>query len=231
MKTIGLIGGTTWVSTVDYYKIINSETNKRLGKNNSARIIMYSVNFQDAIDLMSKKDFEGMKQMLFRASDVLVKGGAECLLLCANTMHKYADDVQQYAGLPLVHIADETARKIKEKGISKVGLLGTKLTMSEPFSKERLAAFGIETLVHGEEQQDFVNYIIFNELAKEEFKSETKAELINIIGGLQSKGAEGVIMGCTEIPLILKQGDADIPLFDTLTIHSMAAVDFSLQDE
>ena len=231
MKTIGLIGGTTWVSTVDYYKIINSETNRRLGKNNSARIIMYSVNFQDAIDLMSKKDFEGLKQMLFKASDILVSGGAECLLLCANTMHKYADDVQQHAGLPLVNIADETARKIKEKGISKIGLLGTKITMSEPFYKERLAAYGIETLVPGEEQQDFVNRIIFNELGKEVFKPETKTELINIIGGLQSKGAEGVIMGCTEIPLILKQGDADIPLFDTLTIHSMAAVDFSLQDE
>ena len=230
MKTIGLIGGTTWVSTADYYKIINSETNRRLGKNYSGRILIYSFNFQDVLDLSMKQDVEGMTKLLCNAADILKEGGAECLLLCANTMHKYAEIVKQHAGLPLVHVTDETAREINEQGLSKVGLLGTKITMAQPFYKERLATHGIEALVPDEAQQDFINYIIFNELSKEEFKPETKARLIEIIEDLRSKGAEGVIMGCTEIPLILKQGDVDIPLFDTLTIHAMAAVEFSLAE-
>lgn len=226
MKTIGLIGGTSWVSTVDYYRIINQEVNRQLGGHNSARLILYSVNFQDAYDLHHRKDFEGQRNLLLNAAMKLKAAGAEGLILCANTTHKYADYIEEKTGLPLIHIADETARVIQEKGISTVGLTGTATTMQESFYADRLMKYGIKTLVPSPEEQAYIHNAIFDELVKDILLDSTRQRLIDIMNELKNKGAEGIILGCTEIPLIVKPEHTPLVLFDTLTIHATAAARF-----
>ena len=226
MKTLGLIGGTSWVSTADYYRIINREVNRLLGGHHSARLILYSLDFQVAYDLHHRKDFEGQRNLLMNAARKLKAAGAEGLMLCANTTHKYADDLLMEIGLPLVHIADETAKVIKEKGISTVGLTGTATTMQETFYSDRLRKYGIETLVPSRKEQEYIHNAIFEELVKDILLDSTRDKLLHIMNGLKDLGAEGIILGCTEIPLIIKPEHTQLVLFDTLTIHATAAARF-----
>ena len=228
MKTIGLIGGTTWLSTVEYYRNINRLTNERLGGLNSAKILLYSLNFEEFKPPADPEGWGAVAEMLTGIARRLENAGAECLLLCANTPHMAADEVEKRIGIPLINIAVETARVIRRKGIRKVGLLGTKFTMELPFFKQKLASDGIETLIPNDAERDFVHNSIYAELGKGIFTTETKKRYLQIIHSLEANGAGGVILGCTEIPLLIQQSDCTLPVFDTTVIHSTAAVDFSL---
>lgn len=228
MKTLGLIGGTSWVSTVDYYSHINRMVNEKLGGINSAKIIMYSMNMEDLFKFASVNDWNGLADFLSGIANNLESAGAEALLLCANTPHIAADAVQKNIRIPLIHIVDETAKEIVREKINKVILLGTKITMEQDFFKKRLLNYGIESIVPDETGREFIHASIFTELGKGIFKDETKKKYLEIISALQSQGAQGVILGCTEIPMLIKQNDCSIKTFDTTLIHAKAAVDFAL---
>jgi aspartate racemase len=230
MKTIGLVGGTGWVSTVEYYKLINEVTNERLGGLDFARCILYSLNYGD-IDTCNKQgDKDGVLSLVIDAAKSLEKAGAIGLALCANTLHFAVDELSKTVQLPVVHIADATGNKILSRSMQKVGLLGTKLTMESDFYKSRLMVKGIECLVPELAERDYINDIITTELFKSIFKQETRNQFLEIIQKLVAEGAEGIILGCTEIPLLVKQKDTAVPLFDTLHIHAEAIVDFMLED-
>lgn len=228
MKTLGLIGGTTWVSTVDYYKYINKLTTEKLGGLNSAKILLYSVRFSDVKSLADASDWESLGKLMSGIAQNLEKGGAEAIVLCANTMHIVADKVQEKTNIPLIHIADATAKAILAQNLKKVALLGTKFTMENDFYKNRLADFGIETIIPNDEERDFIHWSIFEELGKNIFTTETKQKYLEIIGKLNERGAEGVILGCTEIPMLIKPENSPIPSFDTTILHAKAAVEFAL---
>ncbi len=228
MKRIGLIGGISWVSTVDYYRYINLGINARLGANNFAECIIYSFNYQELIAKNNAGDTEGTYQLLLAAAMHLKNGKATALVLCANTMHMYAERLEQEVNLPVIHIATATAITIKHAGLKKVGLLGTKFTMERDFFKDKLTARGIQTIIPEEADRDFVHKTIFEELGKGIVVEATKQRYVAIIEELKSRGAEGVILGCTEIPLLIKQSDVTIPVFDTTLIHSDTAVSFML---
>lgn len=228
MKTIGLIGGLTWVSTIEYYTIINREISKRLGGYNAANIIMQSVNFGEYKKLADEGRWDEAGSRINKIALSIESAGAECLLICSNTPHKVADIITDSLKIPFIHIADVTAKEILKKNFSKVALLGTKFTMTESFYSSRLALHGIKTLIPGEFDRDFIHSSIFNELGKDIFLPETKKNYINIIDKLVNLGAQGVILGCTEIPLLIKQEDSPIPVFDTALIHANAAIEFAL---
>ncbi len=229
MKTIGIIGGTTWISTLDYYKLLNQKVNRKLGRNHSARILLYSVDFEDIIRFKAAGNEDALKKMMLDAANKLDYAGAECLLLGANTMHMLADFIQERISIPLIHIAEETAKVIATKKQKKVGLLGTKVTMEKEFFKNKLTDLNIEAIIPSPAERDFINHSIFEEFSREIFSAETKASYTEIIAGLVQRGAEGIILGCTEIPLLLKQEDFDVPLVNTTEIHAEAAVKFSLE--
>lgn len=228
MKTLGLIGGTTWVSTVDYYKYINKLTTEKLGGLNSAKILLYSVRFSDVKSLADASDWESLGKLMSGIAQNLEKGGAEAIVLCANTMHIVADKVQEKTNIPLIHIADATAKAILAQNLKKVALLGTKFTMENDFYKNRLADFGIETIIPNDEERDFIHWSIFEELGKDIFTENTKQKYLEIIDKLNERGAEGVILGCTEIPMLVKPEECPIPSFDTTILHAKAAVEFAL---
>lgn len=228
MKTIGMIGGAGWPSTLEYYRIINQETSKILGGLNSAKIMLSSFNYGE-IDLLNKKDdHAGVYKLVLDAAQRLKKASADFLIICANTMHQYVDAVEKETGLKVVHIADATAKEIKKKNISTIGLLGTRFTMEMDFYKKRLQDSNIVSLVPEKPKREFIHSAIMDELLKEIFKEETKNKFLNIINDLESNGAEGIVLGCTEIPLLIKQDDLNLPVFNTLEIHAKAAVDFAL---
>jgi len=229
MKTIGLIGGTGWVSTLEYYRLINTEVNRRLGGLNSARCILYSFDYSDIAALNQKNDHAGILQMVIDAAQKLEIAGADCIGLCANTLHYYADDLQKQILKPIIHIASATADEIKRKGLSKVGLLGTKMTMEEDFYKNRLSNSQILTLIPNEPERAFIQRTILNELLKNIFLEKTKAQFLQIISSLQQQGVEGIVLGCTEIPLLIKQSDVKLSVFNTLEIHVNAIVDFAME--
>jgi aspartate racemase len=229
MKTIGLIGGTGWVSTLEYYKLINLEINFKLGGQNSARCILYSVNYADVDQCNLNDDHEGVYKIVVKAARTLKDANVDFLVLCANTLHQYVDRLMTDIGLPIVHIADATADEIKNKNISTIGLLGTKFTMEMDFYKKRLSNAGIKSVVPGKEERLFIHNSIMNELLKEKFNPGTKKKFLDIINILQQNGAEGIVLGCTEIPLLIKQADIQLPVFNTLDIHTKAIVDFALQ--
>lgn len=229
MKTIGIIGGTTWISTLDYYKLLNQKVNRKLGRNHSARILLYSVDFEDIIRFKAAGNEDALKKMMLDAANKLDYAGAECLLLGANTMHMLADFIQERISIPLIHIAEETAKVIATKKQKKVGLLGTKVTMEKEFFKNKLTDLNIEAIIPSPAERDFINHSIFEEFSREIFSAETKASYTEIIAGLVQRGAEGIILGCTEVPLLLKQEDFDVPLFNTTEIHAEAAVKFALE--
>jgi aspartate racemase len=228
MKTIGMIGGTGWPSTLEYYRIINQETNKRLGGLNSARIIMSSFNYADIDRLNKLEDHNGVYEYVLNAAQKLKTASVDFIIICANTMHQYVEALENETGLKIVHIADATAVEIKKKNLSKIGLLGTRLTMEMDFYKKRLSQSGIESLVPAKAEREFIHNAIMNELIKEEFKEDTKAKFLQIISDLEKNGAQGIVLGCTEIPLLIKQKDTHLPVFNTLEIHAKAAVDFAL---
>jgi aspartate racemase len=231
LKTIGLLGGMSWWSTIEYYRIINDEVGKKLGGLHSAKIIMLSVDF-DTIDKMQNEGrWDDATDMLVDGAKKLEAGGADCIVICTNTMHKIADDVQKNISIPVLSIVDATAEKIQEKGLKRVVLLGTKFTMTEDFYKGRLSdKFGIDVLIPDEEGVETVNDIIYKELCMGNINQSSKEKLIDIIDGLADRGAEGVILGCTELPLLVKQEDVKIPVFDTTQIHAEYAVDYALKD-
>jgi aspartate racemase len=228
MKTLGLIGGTGWPSSLEYYRIINQETNKILGGLNSAKIVMTSFNYAE-IDLLNKKDdHAGVYKLVLESAQKLRKCSVDCIVLCANTLHQYVEDLEKETGLKVVHIADATAKEIRKNNVSRIGLLGTRLTMEMDFYTKRLNAKGIESIIPQKPERDFIHNAIMNELLKEEFKKETKDKFLKIIYDLEQRGAQGIVLGCTEIPLLITQKDINLLVFNTLEIHAKAAVDFAL---
>ena len=228
MKTIGLIGGTGWVSTLEYYRLINQGVNKKLGGLNSAQCLIYSVNYANIDKLNKLDDHAGIYQLVLDAAKTLQSASADFIVLCANTLHQYVDKLEKVIELPIVHIADATAKIIKEKGLTKVGLLGTRFTMEMDFYTKRLKEAGIESLVPEKPERDFIHDAIMNELLKEDFKKETRDKFLSIIDDLEARGAEGIVLGCTEIPLLIKQEDVKLPLLNTLKIHAAAVVDYAV---
>ena len=228
MKTIGIVGGTTWVSTVDYYKLFNQKVSKALGRNHSARVILFSVDFQDVMTFKAEGRDDALRKLMLDAANKLEYAGAECLLLGANTMHMMADFIQERVTIPLIHIGEETAKVIAAQGLNKVALLGTKITMEKDFYRDKLAEQDIESIIPDENDRDFINNSIFEEFSKEIFSDETRLRYSEIIQKMTAEGAEGIILGCTEIPLLLDQKDFDIPLFNTTEIHAEAAVSFAI---
>lgn len=226
MKTIGIIGGMSWESTKEYYRLLNEGAKKRLGKHHSAKILLYSFDFED---IMSS-DWDVCFDLMIDAAQRLEKAGADFVVIAANTMHKCADEVERSISIPLLHIAHVTAENIKACGAKKVGLLGSKCTMEEEFYKKILSEnHGIEVIIPGEKEREVVNDIIHDELCHGQIKQSSKERFIDVIQGLKNNGAEGVVLGCTEIPLLVTQEDVDIPLFDTTAIHAEAALEEALQ--
>ncbi|WP_428228859.1 aspartate/glutamate racemase family protein [Flavobacterium sp.] len=229
MKKIGLIGGISWVSTGDYYKLINQGINDRLGGLNFSECLIYSFNYADIKKNNETNDWESTFKMLLKASQFLKQGGAEAIVLCANTMHFIADRLEAAIGLPVIHIATATAIEIQKQELKRVGLLGTKFTMELDFFKNKLSEKGIEVLIpKNDADRDFLHATIFEELGKGIVTDATKKRYLEIAGQLIKEGAEGIILGCTEIPLVIKPEDLAVPVFDTALLHSEAAVDFQL---
>jgi amino-acid racemase len=228
MRIIGLVGGTSWVSTLEYYRIINGEINARRGGLSSARLLLYSVDFSEIAALQARGDFDGVGSLLADAAGKLARIGAECVLLCANTMHMHAERVQAAIPIPLIHLVDATAEAVRRGGIHRVGLLGTRLTMEHGFYARRLAAAGIDVLVPDKEERELVHRTIEEELVRSVFLPASREAFLAIIRGLAARGAQGVVLGCTEIPLLVAPDQSPIPAFDTTRVHALAAVDFAL---
>jgi len=231
MKTLGLIGGMSWESTVPYYRTINEHVKRQLGGLHSARLFLHSVDFYDIEKLQAQGDWQQAGQILGDAAQALARAGAEMIVVCTNTMHKVADDIQRIGGLPLLHIADATAEKIKAQGLKRIGLLGTKFTMEQDFYRGRLQdKHQIEVLTPNEADRNIVHRIIYEELCLGEISDASREEYRRIMGELEQQGAEGIILGCTEITLLVGQQDASVPVFDTTAIHALAAAEFALSD-
>ena len=228
MKTIGLIGGMSWESTIPYYKVINEYVGKELGGFHSAKILLYSVDFAELEENMSKGKWDRNASLLSEAAIRLEKAGADVILICTNTMHKLFYDVQERVSVPLIHIALATADALEKDGIKRVALLGTKYTMTENFYKERLKERGFEVLIPEEEDMQIVHDVIFDELCHGIIKEESRKEYARIIAALKEKGAEAVILGCTEIGLLITPGDSVLPAYDTTLIHAESAARYAL---
>lgn len=228
MKTIGLIGGMSWESTVTYYRLINEEVKKRLGGFHSAKCILYSVDFQEIETCQAKGEWEKSGEILVEAAISLEKAGADFILICTNTMHKVVPQIQSRISIPLLHIAEATAEELIKKDISKVALLGTKYTMQQDFYKQKLMERGIQVLIPEEDDIDIINATIYNELCLGIQSESSKKEFLRIIDYLAEQGAQGVILGCTEIGLLVKQEDTEIKLFDTTYIHAMKASEYAI---
>lgn len=229
MKVIGLIGGMSWISTLEYYRLINEITAARLGGFHSACIVLYSLDFAEIELAQHEARWDDATGILISAGKALRQAGADFLLICANTMHKIAEAVSEGSGLPLLHIGDVVGNAIKEAGFNKVGLLGTKFVMEESFYRDRLErTLGIEVLVPLEKERSMVNSIIYEELCQEKIESISRQKILQFIEGLIDRGSEGIILGCTELPLLISPGDVSIPLFNTMRLHAEAAVQRAL---
>jgi aspartate racemase len=223
MKKIGLVGGISWTSTLDYYKFINEGVNTRLGGLNFAECVIYSLNFGD----IHTKSWDNAYDLLHNACESLKKSGVDGIALCANTAHLYADQLQDAIQLPVIHIVTETAKTINKKGFKKTGLLGTKFTMEMPFYTDKLASFGLEVLIpEKKETREYIQCTLREELGAGIINPATKEKYKDIVKELVSKGTECIVLGCTEIPMLISQDDFEIPVFDTTKIHSQAIVDF-----
>jgi len=231
MKTIGLIGGMSWESTAEYYRIINEAVKERLGGLHSAKIVMYSLDFEEIEQLQTGGRWDEATDSMVDAAKRVEKAGADFVLICTNTMHKMAQEVEASINIPLLHIADVTAEKIVSSGLKKVGLLGSTYTMEEDFYKGRLIdKFGLGVVVPNEADRQTVNNIIFEELCVGKITSSSREQVKTIIQKLIAQGAQGIILGCTELPSLIKQKDCAVPLFDTTAIHAQAAVDYAFRD-
>jgi aspartate racemase len=230
MKTIGLLGGMSWESTTIYYQLLNQQIKARLGGLHSAKIILHSVDFHDIEQKMRVGDWEGIAIYLAIAAKGLEAAGAELLLLCTNTIHKVAPVIEAAISIPFLHIADATAHEIKMTGLDTVGLLGTKFTMEEPFLIDRFRQQGIKVLTPNADHRETIHRVIFNELCLGKISQEAKQAYMGIIQELEGRGAQGVILGCTEIGSLISQEDSPIPLFDTTVLHTLMAVDLAIAD-
>ena len=228
MKTIGLIGGMSWESTVTYYQMINEAVKDTLGGLHSAKILLYSLNFEEIEALQSSGQWEKAGEILADIARKLEQAGADCILICTNTMHKVADTVRAAVSVPLLHIAEATADALTAGGISKVALLGTRYTMTEDFYKCKLVERGIEVLIPEAEDVELINSIIFDELCLGVISDASRQKMLSVIASLEEKGARGVILGCTEIGLLISRQDTSLPVFDTTAIHAAAAARFAL---
>ena len=227
MKKIGLIGGITPESTVLYYQILNRLNANQLGKTHSAELIITSFDFGQISQLVEQGRWDLLNKKMAEAGTNLENAGASCILICANTMHLCIDAVRKVVRIPVIHIADSTAKEIQKKGIQKVALLGTKYTMEKDFFRDILNKHAIETIIPDVEERDEIHRIIYDELAQGEFKKSSKEKYLKIIDSLILKGAKGIILGCTEIPLLINQNDVSLPIFDTTKIHAAAGFEFA----
>ena len=230
MKTIGLIGGMSWESSVEYYRIINETVRARRGALHSAKCVMYSVDFAEIAAFQHQGRWKEATELMIDAAGRVERGGADFVLICTNTMHKMADDVRRNIGIPLLHIADTTAAEIRERGLERVGLLGTKFTMEEDFYKGKLIEkHGLEVLIPDGEEREAVHRVIYDELCVGEIRETSRKRYVAVVENLVGRGAQGVILGCTEIGMLVGPGETDVPLFDTTKIHAVAAVDRALE--
>jgi len=229
MKTIGLLGGMVWDSSLEYYRILNEEIARKLGGFHSAKCVLISLDFYDIEIMQRQQRWEDAAKIMVDAGKRLKDAGADFIVICTNLMHKMAEDVRQATGLPLLHIADVTAARIKACGLKKVGLLGSLFTMEEDFYKKRLAdRHGLQVIIPNKQDRMTIHRAVYYELKPSAFSEKTMSNFRDVISRLVEKGAEGVILGCTEIPLFIKQKDFKVPLFDTTTIHAQAAVAYAL---
>lgn len=229
MKTIGLIGGMSWESSAVYYQLINQMIKEKCGSTHSAQSLMYSVDFDIIAKLQHAGNWEELTKIMIDAAQKLEKGGADFILICTNTMHKMADEMAQNISIPILDIVDATASKIKEKNLKKVGLLGTNFTMSQDFYRKRLEVqHKLNVIIPNEEDREIIHRIIYQELILGQINEKSKKQYLKIIKELQKNGAEGIILGCTEIPLLIKQKEVPIPIFDTTQIHAEKAVEYAL---
>lgn len=229
MKTIGLIGGMSWESSLVYYRLINEAVKDRLGGLHSAKCIMFSVDFAEIEPLQHEGRWNEAAEKMIEAARHVEDGGADFLVLCTNTMHKTAGDIEKHVTIPLLHIADATAQKIKAEGLTKVGLLGTRFTMEDDFYKGRLIdKHGLEVVIPSEEDRLVVHQVIYDELCLGQIKQDSKERYCEIMGNLVQQGAQGIVLGCTEIGLLVGAEDSPVPVFDTTRIHAEAAVEYAL---
>ena len=228
MKTIGLIGGMSWESTVSYYQLINETIKEKLGGLHSAKILLYSVDFAEIERYQASGDWDKSAEVLSQIAQILEKAGADFIVICTNTMHKVAPQIQKTISIPILHIAQATADALLENGIKKVGLLGTKYTMTQDFYKEKLFEAGLDVVIPDQAGVEEVNRIIYDELCLGQIKESSKQAYLAIIDDLKNAGAEAVILGCTEIGLLVKQEDTDMSLFDTTEIHALRAAEFAV---
>ena len=230
MRTIGLIGGMSWESTLDYYRIINTETAQRMGGLHSAQILLYSFDFEPIEALQRAEQWEELGSRLAAVARALELGGADLLLICTNTMHRVAGAVEEAVEIPLLHIADVVGRAITERGSSQVGLLGTRLTMEQDFYRRRLRdGFGIRAVTPDEQERKIIDEVIYDELCRGTVREESRQVFRKIIERLESRGAEGIILGCTEIPTLIGTEDSRVPVYNTAELHATAAVEFALE--
>lgn len=229
MKTIGLIGGMSWESSAEYYRLINEEVRNRLGGTHSAKSLMWSMDFAEIETLQHEGNWQALSEKMCQAAVSLERGGADFIVICTNTMHKLAEQVQACLNIPLLHIADATAKEITSKNIKKVGLLGTEFTMKQDFYKGRLAdKFGLELFIPNDEDCQIVHRIIYQELVAGVIRDESRQQYRQIIQKLVDAGAEAIILGCTEIMLLVSPADSAVPVFDTTEIHAQAAVNMAV---
>lgn len=228
MRKIGLIGGMSWKSSLEYYRIMNELVKEKLGGVHSVNCLMHSFDFYEIEELQNKGEWEKLTKLMIHEAENLKRGEAECIVICTNTMHIMAPDIEKKTGLKVIHIADATGEEIIKKEVDKVLLLGTKFTMEGSFYKERLKGKGIEVVIPEEEDRKIIHTIIYSELVVGVVKQESKIKYMEIINKAIEKGITGVVLGCTEIPLLIKQSDVAVEVFDTTAIHSRAAVDFAI---
>lgn len=229
LKTIGLIGGMSWESTVTYYKIINETVKEKLGGLHSAKCILYSIDFQEIEECQANGNWEKSGEILGEAANNLEKAGADFIVICTNTMHKVINQIKEKISIPILHIAEMTAEKILEKGLKNIALLGTKYTMEQDFYKSKLIEKGINVIIPDKNDIEIINKVIYDELCLGTINSNSKKKFLEIVDKLRSKGAEGIILGCTEIGLLIKNEDTDVPLFDTAVIHAEEAAIYSIK--
>ncbi len=227
MRLLGLIGGMSWENTIEYYTVINQMVKLKLGGWNSAKILLYSVNFEEILPLQNNNEWDKIANIVSKISITLEKAGCGALVICSNTMHKIADQIQANISIPLINVIDETAKAIKAKNIKNIGLLGTKFTMEGDFYAHVLKKnYNLNPIIPVSAERNYIHEAIYNQFAQGVFLDKTKKEFLGIINNLQERGSEGIILGCTELPLLIKKDDVDIPLFDTLKIHMKSALEF-----
>jgi aspartate racemase len=231
VKVIGLIGGMSWNSSLEYYRLINELVSRKLGGLHSARLVLYSLDFEEIERAQQESRWEDAADILAKAAIALKQAGADFLVICTNTMHKVSDKVGESAGLPILHIVDTTGNAIREQGLSKVGLLGTRFVMAEQFYQDRLKKrFDIEVVVPAEDEQAVVHRVIYDELCRGKVRDLDRQACLQVIDKLTKRGAEGIVLGCTELPLLIRLGDVRVPVFDTTRLHAEAAVEMALSE-